>query len=66
MFFKHFASKNQVPGFYVSGTLVENELMNTFYSKIKTFDCDSNNEIKNKIILPDLGFLALSFLALHV
>ena len=45
--------------FYVSGILVENGLMNTFYCKIKTFDGDSNNEIKNKIISPDLGFLAL-------
>ena len=26
MFFKHFASKNQLPGFYISGTLVENGL----------------------------------------
>ena len=26
MFFKHFASKNQVPGIYVSETLVENGL----------------------------------------
>ena len=26
VFFKHFASKNQLPGFYVSGTLVENGL----------------------------------------
>ena len=57
MFSKSFASKNQLPGFYVSETLVENRLMKTFYCKIKTFDCDSNNEIKNKIILPDLGFL---------
>ena len=24
VFFKHFASKNQLPGFYISGTLVEN------------------------------------------
>ena len=40
--------------------------MKTFYCKIKTFDFDSNNEIKNKIISPDLGLLALSFLALHV
>ena len=66
MFFRYFASKNQLPGFYISETLVENVLMNTFYCKIKTFDCDSNNEIKNKIILPDLGVLALIFLALHV
>ena len=27
MFFKHFASKNQLPGLSVSGTLVENELI---------------------------------------
>ena len=26
MFFKHFASKNQLPGFYTSETLVENTL----------------------------------------
>ena len=26
MFFKHFASKNQLPDFYISGTLVENGL----------------------------------------
>ena len=24
--FKHFASKNQLPGFYIRGTLVENRL----------------------------------------
>ena len=33
--------------------------MKTFYCKSTTFDCDSYNEIKNKIILPDLGFLGL-------
>ena len=27
MCFKHFASKNQLPGFYISGTLVENGLI---------------------------------------
>ena len=27
MFFKHFASKNQLPGFYISETLVENGLI---------------------------------------
>ena len=26
MFFKHFASKNQLPGFYIIGKLVENRL----------------------------------------
>ena len=28
VFFKHFASKNQLPGLSVNGTLVENELTN--------------------------------------
>ena len=27
VFFKHFASKIQLPGFYVSGTLAEKELL---------------------------------------
>ena len=27
VFFKHFASKNQLPGFYISGTLVEKGLI---------------------------------------
>ena len=27
MFFKHFGSKNQRPGFYISGTLVGNRLI---------------------------------------
>ena len=30
VFFKHFASKNQLPGFYISGTLVENGLTSIF------------------------------------
>ena len=29
VFFKHFASKNQLPGFYINGTLVENGLKKT-------------------------------------
>ena len=27
VFFKHFASKNQLPGLFVNGTLIENGLM---------------------------------------
>ena len=27
VFFKHFASKNQLPGFYMSETLIENSLI---------------------------------------
>ena len=29
VFFKHFADKNQLPGFYISGTLVEDGLSNS-------------------------------------
>ena len=29
MFFKHFASKKQLPGFYVSGTLIKNRLVSS-------------------------------------
>ena len=29
VFFKHFANKNQLPGFYIGGTLVENGLKTT-------------------------------------
>ena len=28
---QNFASKKQLPGFYISGTLVENELITSFY-----------------------------------
>ena len=28
VFFKHYAGENQLPGFYISGTLVENVLRN--------------------------------------
>ena len=34
MFFKHFASKNQLPGCYISGTLVENGLMKIMQTDI--------------------------------
>ena len=36
--FKHFASKNQLPGFYISGTLVENGLITTNPEAIKKAD----------------------------
>ena len=34
VFFKHFARKNQLPGFYISGTLVENRSGCTYQSHI--------------------------------
>ena len=36
MLFKHFASKNQLPGLSVSGTLVENGLK--FITDLQSFD----------------------------
>ena len=33
VFFKHFVCKNQLPGFYIIGTLVENGLIGKFKSK---------------------------------
>ena len=38
VFFKHFASKNQLPGFYISGTLVENGLIKLSMVNVKTQD----------------------------
>ena len=35
VFFKHFTSTNQLPGFYMSGTLVENGLMKLKYPDIE-------------------------------
>ena len=34
VFFKHFANKNQLPGFYISETLVKNGLIGLFTIKI--------------------------------
>ena len=33
-FFKHFAGKNQLPGFYIAGTLVENGLNKISHVKL--------------------------------
>ena len=43
VFFKHFACKNQLPGFYISGTLVENGLTK-FYDK-PIWNISNMNEI---------------------
>ena len=41
MFFKHFASKNQLPGFFISGTLVENELSFNYIGASESSCCSS-------------------------
>ena len=43
MFFNHFASKNQLTGFYISGTLVENGLILKMHEM--TFFVVKNHEI---------------------
>ena len=54
VFFKYFASKNQLPGFYISGTLVENELI--ILEQI--FRCNSQNmEIKKELCRIDRSHL---------
>ena len=41
MFFKHFASKNQLPVFFVSGTLVEHGLINSLnFLNIRSKICE--------------------------
>ena len=48
MFFKHFASKNQLPGFYINGTLVENGLSEFF--RLKKVECkkmQSSKKVKH-------------------
>ena len=42
---RHFANKNQLPGFYIGGTLVENELKEKKPSKITYFECKFNANI---------------------
>ena len=37
LFFKYFASKNQLPGFYIRGTLIENGLMEVFATTANGF-----------------------------
>ena len=57
MFFKHFASKKQLPGFYIRGTLVENELIKVNFelriSKIN-LKLKINKKIRSKLQVIDL------------
>ena len=61
MFFKHFASKNQLHGFYISGTLVENVSKVTFTAS-ESFSSGSN-QLDQPNTLDRIGYfkwLALS------
>ena len=57
MFFKHFASRNQLPGFYISGTLVENGLIKVNFelriSKIN-LKLKMNKKIRSKLQIIDM------------
>ena len=46
MFFKHFADKNQLPGFYISGTLIKNGLI-IGSSAIKLSTCEKLSGVEN-------------------
>ena len=48
MFFKHFASKNQLPGLSISGTLVEN-VLNHLFCLTGKFQCASQRTKPPKI-----------------
>ena len=45
MSFKHFASKNQLPGFDISGTLVEYGLIKPYHA-LKILNLDISDEVK--------------------
>ena len=53
MFFKYFASKNQLPGFYIGGTLVEN--VNIFHHrnaiKVNTFFNTLKSELQKNLTM---------------
>ena len=44
MFFKHFASENQLPGLSINGTLVENGLVLNELERINQLISDSNHQ----------------------
>ena len=52
MFFKHFASKDQLPGLSVSGTLVENGLNKFFFIPFR-------DEEKNESILSSFSIVTI-------
>ena len=75
MFFKHFASKNQLPGFYLSETLVENglrlmssvfkvlifstDLINKNIFRVSNYEFGSKLNVKNILVEPKLVSLRL-------
>ena len=50
MFFKHFASKNQLPGFYISGTFVENGLINLLIAHQIYHSLDNGLEFRGEFL----------------
>ena len=51
MFFNHFASKNQLHGFYISGTLVENELNKAYLENMSNKENATYNKISGTVPL---------------
>ena len=48
IFFKHFTSKNQLPGFYITGTLVENGWNPSYINKSTKFLSDKFDDYDNE------------------
>ena len=48
VFFKHFASKNHKPGFYISGALIENGLNRCFRNTITIIEDNPNSKLYGK------------------
>ena len=61
MFFKHFAGKNQLPGFYISETLVENGLSCTsFFNKTIKWQIKIIKATITEVILSSGGWFPYS------
>ena len=58
VFFKHFASKNQLPGLSVSGTLVENGLIDLDFQWTMSFNTDPSKQVQ-EVIFSQKPFIIL-------
>ena len=50
VFFKYFASKNQLPGFYISGTLVENGLMKEQIENVRSLQGNTSTRKESNLL----------------
>ena len=50
VFFKYFASKNQLPGFYIRGTLVENGLMKEHIENVLSLQGNTSTRKESNLL----------------